>query len=138
MSGLCLAAGDVVLRLALGAFTLVWTHSVERVDWEEDWRVDPAGLVLVESRVRGSGAGMEPGPDARLEDGAFRFRPALPPLPELVLARAPGVGDWRLCDPSGCRPLTSLLPEDGAPVRLSPCPRAAGAYPTAPGGDGDR
>ena len=28
--------------------------------WEEDWRASPAGLELVEARVQGSGAGMEP------------------------------------------------------------------------------
>ncbi len=122
MSGLCLSAGAAAARLALEAFTLLWTHTVEKVPWREDWRVEPTGLVLLESRVAGSGAGMEPGPDARLEAGAWRFRPALPPLPELVLARGPGLEDWRLCDERGCRPLGALLPGAEGPIRLWPCP----------------
>jgi len=122
MSGLCLAAGTSAARLALGAFTLAWTHTVEKLLWEEDWRVEPEGLVLVESRVRGSGAGMEPGPEARLEGGAFRSTGSLPPLPELVLARMPGLPDWRLCAPDGCRLLGELLPGSEGPVLLRPCP----------------
>ncbi len=61
-----------VAALALFAFTLVWTHSIEKVDWQEDSRVTPAGLELVQARVKGSGAGMEPPPEARLVDGWFR------------------------------------------------------------------
>jgi hypothetical protein len=122
LSGLCLSAGAAAARLALEAFTLLWTHTVEKVEWREDWRVEPVGLVLVESRVLGSGAGMEPGPDARLEAGAWRFRPALPPLPELVLARGSGLEDWRLCDERGCRSLGALLADAEGPVRLRPCP----------------
>lgn len=128
---LCLAAGALLARLAVGTFTLAWTHSVERLLWEEDWRVEPQGLVLVESRVRGSGAGMEPGPDARLEDGAWRWRPQAAPLPVLVLARAPGLEDWRLCTAGGCRPVGSLLPGGEGPVTLSACPGPPAPEPPA-------
>lgn len=123
MSELCLAAGTTLVRLALSAFTLAWTHTVEKIAWEEDWRVEPTGLVLVESRVSGSGAGMEPGPDARLEGGVFRWRPSLPPLGELVLARTSGLADWRLCVEGSCSPLGSLLPESEGPATLRPCAR---------------
>jgi len=58
------AVRDVVLSIA--AFTLVWTHSIEKIDWQEDWRITPQGLELVQARVKGSGAGMEPPPEARL------------------------------------------------------------------------
>src|SRR5439155_12543371 len=61
---LCLASAGVVKILALAAFTLVWTHSIEKVDWQEDWRVTPDGLELVQARIKGSGAGMEPPPGA--------------------------------------------------------------------------
>jgi hypothetical protein len=44
---LCLISAGVVKTLSLVAFTLVWTHSVERIDWQEDWRVTPEGLELV-------------------------------------------------------------------------------------------
>ncbi len=72
---LCISGAET-LRLAVTAFTLAWTHSVEHVRWEEDWRVTPAGLQVVEARVRGSGAGMEPPPDARLRDGWWVYVPA--------------------------------------------------------------
>ena len=69
---LCLTAGAVVTRLAVASFTLAWTHSVEKTRWEEDWRVGARGLEIVEARVKGSGAGMEPGPDARFDGTWWR------------------------------------------------------------------
>jgi hypothetical protein len=65
-----------VKALALAAFTLAWTNSVEKVEWQEDWRVTPQGLQLVSARVKGSGAGMEPPPEARLSDGWFQWQVA--------------------------------------------------------------
>ena len=50
-----LASAGVVKTLALAAFTLAWTHSIEKIDWQEDWRVTPQGLELVQARVKGSG-----------------------------------------------------------------------------------
>ena len=72
---LCLASAGVVKALSIAAFTLVWTHSIEKTDWQEDWRVTPQGLELMQARVKGSGAGMEPPPEARLVDGWFQWRP---------------------------------------------------------------
>ena len=72
---LCLASAGIVKTLAVAAFTLAWTHSIEKVDWQEDWRVTPQGLELVQARVKGSGAGMEPPSDARLVDGWFQWQP---------------------------------------------------------------
>ena len=68
---LCLASAGLVKALSIATFTLVWTHSIEKTDWQEDWRVTPQGLELVRARVKGSGAGMEPPPEARLVDGWF-------------------------------------------------------------------
>ncbi|WP_038948876.1 DUF1850 domain-containing protein, partial [Bradyrhizobium genomosp. III] len=62
---LCFATAFGVKALALSAFTLVWTHSIAKVDWQEDWRVTPAGLELVQARVKGTGPGMEPPSEAR-------------------------------------------------------------------------
>ncbi len=116
---LCVAGGGAVLRLAVAAFTLSWTHSVERVRWEEDWMVGPAGLALVEARVQGSGAGMEPGPDARLVDGWWRWQPGRPPQADLVLAASGATGGgWSLCADGACREIGR---EAGAPVRLYGC-----------------
>jgi hypothetical protein len=117
---LCLAAAGLVVSLPVADFTLAWEHTVERIEWQEDWRVTPRGLELTEARVQGNGAGMEPGEGAVLEGGWWRWRPDRPPLPELVLARS-GVGAWRICSGSSCRSLDRLVPGDG-PVIAAPCP----------------
>ncbi|WP_438279130.1 DUF1850 domain-containing protein [Nitrobacter sp.] len=110
---LCLISAGVTKALALAAFTLVWTHSIEKVDWQEDWRVTPLGLELVEARVKGSGAGMEPPPEARLIDGWFQWRPKRAPMPQLVLGNSGLAGEWRLCVDGSCRTLSDIL---GHPV----------------------
>ena len=110
---LCLISAGVTKTLALAAFTLVWTHSIEKIDWQEDWRVTPHGLELVEARVKGSGAGMEPPPDARLVDGWFQWQPKRAPMPEVVLGNSALAGEWRLCRDGKCRTLSDIL---GHPV----------------------
>ena len=115
---LCVA-GAAALRLAVTAFTLTWTHSVERVLWEEDWTVGPAGLTLVEARVKGSGAGMEPAPEARLAGGWWRWRPDRGAAREMMLAASGATGGgWTLCADGTCRVLGASA---GEPVRLYPC-----------------
>lgn len=127
MTALALCAfvgGALVARLDAPEFTLAWTHSVEKILWEEDYRVTAAGLELTEARVRGAGAGMEPPAGAIFQDGSWRYRPALPPLEELVLADAGVVPDHDLCVAGRCRPLHAwLAPGTPArePVRLAPC-----------------
>jgi hypothetical protein len=71
---LCIAAGALVTTLAVESFTLAWTHSIEKTRWEEDWRLAGGRLQLVEARIRGSGAGMEPPAGAVLENGVWRYR----------------------------------------------------------------
>jgi hypothetical protein len=122
--GLCVyAAGALVAKLAgAAAFTLAWTHSIEKIPWEEDWRVTAAGLVLEQARVKGSGAGMEPPPEARLEGGVWRWAPRVPPLPELVLRRSGFTADWRLCADGRCRRMDEMVPAGADPVTLRACP----------------
>jgi hypothetical protein len=130
---ICLAAGAVVVALAGDTMTLVWTHSVEKTRWEEDWRLEGGALVARAARVRGSGAGMEPPAGARLAAGAWHYRPTLPPQQRLTLARSSVADDYELCDAAGCRPLADRLPGgDGAVVEIAPC--AVGA--SAASGDG--
>jgi hypothetical protein len=120
---LCLKAGAITAKLAVTAFTLVWMHSVEKIDWQEDWRIEGDRLHLVLSRVKGSGAGMEAGDGAVLKDGFWSWRPHVPPLPELTLARSGATPDWRICTSDGCRSMTELLgPAGGTPVTMSVCP----------------
>jgi len=83
---LCIAAGALVATLAAESFTLAWTHSIEKIRWEEDWRIENGRLHLVEARIRGSGAGMEPPDGAVLRHGAWHYAPVIPPLPRLRLA----------------------------------------------------
>lgn len=107
----CLFAGTKIAVVATSLFTLSWTHSVEKVRWEEDWRLTPAGLIVEEARVKGSGAGMEPPEGSRLSDGWWRYRPTLPALEELRLGVSGATGQgWRLCADGQCLDLASALP----------------------------
>lgn len=113
-------------------FTLAWTHSIEKVRWEEDYEVaapvDAAAapaLLAVAARVRGSGAGMEPPPGAVLRNGWYEFVPARRVHADLALTRSAYTADYELCVDGGCRPLSVLLPSDGGVTRLSAC-RAPG------------
>ena len=106
---LCLATAGVVKSLAVAAFTLSWAHSVEKIEWQEDWRVTPQGLEIVEARVKGSGAGMEPPPEALLKDGWFRWKPQLPVLPEVALGNSGLAGEWRVCRDGACQDLSAIL-----------------------------
>jgi hypothetical protein len=115
---LCLATAALAVGLAVDAFTLSWTHSVERTEWRERWRVDEVAdvLVLTEARVRGSGAGMEPPDGAVLRDGWWVYR-ADRRLATLRLAVSGATGSgWRLCtDGGGCRDLERWLAVGGRP-----------------------
>jgi hypothetical protein len=106
---LCLASAGIVKTLAVATFTLAWTHSIEKVDWQEDWRVTSQGLELVEARIKGSGAGMEPPPDARLVEGWFQWQPQRPAMPEVVLGNSGAAGEWRLCMDGRCRTLSEIF-----------------------------
>jgi len=118
---LCLAAAGLAVEIAVSNFTLAWTHTVEKTEWQEDWRVEDNRLVLAEARVQSSGAGMEPPADARLVGGFYVWRPNVPPLTEIVLRRAAQAGDWRLCAGERCAPLAEWLGGEADPVRLHPC-----------------
>lgn len=116
---LCIVAGGKTAVVAAQIFTLSWTHSVEKVEWREMWRVTPDGLQVVEARVKGSGAGMEPPPDARLENGWWIYVPRLGPVPELHLAASgASEGGWRLCAHGRCREIGA---EAAEPAVLKPC-----------------
>jgi hypothetical protein len=113
---LCLASAGVVKKLAVAAFTLVWTHSVEKVEWQEDWRVTANQLELVQARVKGSGAGMEPPADARLVGGWFQWQPKRAPMPEVLLGNSGAAGEWQLCSDGNCRTLSEIF---GHPVGVN-------------------
>jgi hypothetical protein len=120
MSVICLAGGGVVVKLA-AAITLSWTHSVEKVKWEEDWRAHPAGIAITESRVKGSGAGMDPPPGSKLKNGVYSYRPHLAPVKEIALRRSGATADWNICMSGACKPMSDYLPANADPVTLSRC-----------------
>jgi hypothetical protein len=116
---LCLAAPGVAVAIATSSFTLAWTHTIERTLWQERWRVESDRLVLVEARVKGSGAGMEPPPEARLLGGFYVWEPHAERR-SIELRRDPRAGDWRLCAAGRCADLGDWLRSDADPVTLRP------------------
>lgn len=94
-------------------FTLAWTHSIEKVRWEEDYQViaGPApSLQLVQARIKGSAAGMEPPADGHwIAGGWWAYRPALPALERLQLTRSGYTPDYTWCDHKGCQPMSNLI-----------------------------
>lgn len=117
---LCLLSGAaVLLTLAAPEITLSWRHSVEHVEWREDWRAGPGGLRLIRAAVRGSGAGMEPGEGARLDNGWWVWAPDGPEVPELWLASSGATGTgWTLCSAGECHEVGKT---PGQALRLAPC-----------------
>ena len=119
---LCLASGALMTKLAISAFTLSWMHSIEKIQWEEDWRIAGHVLVLDEARIRGSGADMDPPDGARLEEGVWHYRVSRE-LAALELAHSPYTPGYSLCADGTCQPLAGYL--EGLPpiasVHLSPC-----------------
>lgn len=120
---LCLSAGAISAWVGVQTFTLAWMHSIEKVRWEEDWQVDRAGLRVVAARIKGTGAGMEPPPDARFADGAWHYTPTVEPQAHVLLAHSPYVAGYELCLSGRCRPLADWLPgiPDTATIVLRAC-----------------
>ncbi len=122
MNGICLVAGLLVAQMG-DDITLRWTHSIQKTVWEEDYRREGDALRLVEARVRGTGAGMEPPADAVLKDGAWHYVPKLPPLPSIILAHSPHVSPYEICSSGRCQAINAWLPKlpEDATLALRPC-----------------
>lgn len=125
---LCVASGTLLAVLPFSAFTLAWTHSIEKTRWEEDWQIQGRQLVLVAARIRGTGAGIEIPSDATLRGGVWHYPPELPPQSELLLRHSPYVAGYELCSAGQCRPLADLIPgmnenTGDAIIELRPCPK---------------
>jgi hypothetical protein len=128
MIALCMGLASAVwAQLPISHFTLGWSHTIEKIRWEEDYLVTAQGLILTEARVRGSGAGMEIPNGARLENGSWRYQPRVPALQPLKLARTPQAGDYQICVEGRCRELSELLgppSADRPALELWGCPPA--------------
>ncbi|CAM5258220.1 hypothetical protein SSTU70S_04476 [Stutzerimonas stutzeri] len=97
MIGLCLGlAGVVWAQLPTPAFTLAWNHTIEKIRWEEDYRVTADGLLLGEARIKGSGPAWKRRkvPNCATAPGTTGAR-----LPRVVAtpSAAAEVGDCQLC-----------------------------------------
>ena len=126
---LCILAGGKTVVLATAAFTLSWVHSVEKTRWEEDWRVTPAGFEIVEARIKGSGAGIDPPPGSILRNGWWSYRPAIGIQASLRLAASGTTGaGWSLCARERCMTFGA---EAGEPVIVTACGQNHCADPNA-------
>ena len=133
MLGICLAlaatAGAVPpVVIPAQRVTLAWTHSIEKQRWEEDYAVQPGAtaeappvLQALAARVRGSAAGMEPPPDARLVDGWYRYQPLERQPAVLRLTRSEFTADFELCLQGRCQPMGHWLRSDGGITLLTAC-----------------
>jgi len=127
---LCLGIAFTLVQAVLPTdrVTLAWEHSVEKIRWEEDYAVRAGRLELMEARVKGSGAGMEPPAGAVLRDGWWHYRPAQPPA-SVILTRSTYVKDYELCREGRCRTLTEILGsprQEGVTIELFACPENRG------------
>ena len=122
MSGICLVAGLLVTPLG-DDVTLAWTHSIEKIRWEEDYRREGNTLRVVAARIRGTGAGMEPPAGAQLKEGVWHFKPNLPPLPRVELQHSPHVAPYDICISDDCRSIEQRLPglPANAVIEMTPC-----------------
>ena len=108
-------------------FTLAWMHTIEKVRWEEDYAVandtgtSDVVLKAVAARVRGSGAGMEPPPDAQLNNGWYSYKPQISQPKVLRLTRSGFAADYEFCISNFCRPMSDFLPSDGGITLLTAC-----------------
>lgn len=131
MNVICLVAGLLVAPLG-EAITLQWTHSVQKTLWAEDYQLAGDRLLLTSARVTATGAGMEPPPDAVYRDGAWHYRPALPPLPSVQMRHSPYVAPYTVCHAGDCRTPAQWLPGLPAEVilELRPCDKNDATAPS--------
>ena len=126
VAALCITVGAVMVALPARTFTLKWQHTVEKVVWEEDYLVAGEWLFLTAARVRGSGAGMDPPPQAVRSGDGWSYRPEARWHRTLQLARSEFGDDYTLCIDARCRPLAELVRAPLAPTTLAPCSVDAG------------
>jgi hypothetical protein len=127
VAGLCaVVSGHSYLLTTEPAFTLVWKHSVEKIQWEEDWQVRDQHLYLTATRVRGSGAGMDPPENSVYKGSYWEYKPQLPPQPQLRLTHSQFTEGYSFCIDNKCQLLTDKMPltADDNLIIVAPCATA--------------
>ncbi len=130
--GICLSLaaalqGTPPVFVPVSEFTLAWTHSIEKVRWEEDYavRLDPLSqqpvLHALQARVRGSAAGMEPPPEAVLRQGWYQYTPRLATPKVLRLTRSEFTPDFEVCQAGRCQPMAEWMASDHGITLLTAC-----------------
>lgn len=105
----CIASATLAMGVAVNAFSLHWTHSVEKIEWSETWVIEGVDLVLQLASVRGSGAGMEPPEDAIYRDGRWEYLvPRRVRSLNLAVSGAT-VGGWQWCAAGHCEDLEAVF-----------------------------
>ncbi|WP_338721329.1 DUF1850 domain-containing protein [Devosia sp. XK-2] len=113
---LCIAASGKLIALAATAFSLSWTHSVEKTTWSENWIVEGGALRVVEASVEGSGAGIDLPGNAVQRNGRWVYSPHLAPVETLVLAASGAtISPWTLCTEQSCLELGAAAAD---PVKI--------------------
>ncbi len=125
MIALCISAGALTATLNIQAFTLAWMHSVEKIRWEEDWRIENKMLHITEARVVGTGAGMEPPLGSVFKDGSWHYAPSMKPLPSVSLMHSPYTKGYEICFNGKCHLLAEFLPHlpPTTAIKLEACER---------------
>lgn len=108
-------------RVPAAHVTLRWYHSIEKIEWDEDYTVAGNWLALTGARIRGSGAGMDPPPNAVLTKGVWSYELEDPWRETVVLARSSYVRDYDLCVGGKCRPLSHWIPIEAGPTTMQSC-----------------
>lgn len=115
----CVASAVLAMGLAVDAFELRWTHSVEKIEWTESWVVEGRDLVLRLATVRGSGAGMEPPDDAVFRHGRWEYRMHRRVQALNLAVSGATVGGWHWCAAGHCEDLEAVFSGGGeAPAML--------------------
>ena len=116
---LCILTGAKITTIAISFFTLSWTHSVEKTEWQEDWKINDTKLELIEARVQGSGAGMDPPDGSLFANGWWTYKPKKINIEELFLATSnTNLVNWKICYNGICQVLNN---NNEDPIKIFPC-----------------
>lgn len=121
-AALCIS-DHAALPLDGKGFEVTWVHSVEKLEWKEIWSVSGRWMQLDDVFIKGSGAGMEPAPHAKLINGWWWW----PPSPDIVIdeiilaASGRTGGGWRICALSDAKDCVTVGLTESEPITLKPC-----------------